>query len=126
MRMGLELRSPLLDTALLEYLFSLSGTLKTRGSLKALLKAAYRDDLPAEVLKGGKQGFSIPVGLWMQEAWLSKYKDLAQQDSSLTREFFNWDYVETLMREHRNRRNDHGKKLYALLCLELWNRKWRR
>jgi asparagine synthase (glutamine-hydrolysing) len=121
---ALEIRCPLLDIPLAEYAFSLASSSKTVPSLKALLKDAFKEELPKEVAGSPKQGFTLPIGLWMNESWLYLYKELAAGNDSMTRTYFDDGYIATLMQEHQDRRNDHGKKLYALLCLEIWAQCW--
>ena len=66
---GLEVRSPFLDTELLE----LRGPAPARGRrcaasrLKRVLKAAVADLLPREILQRGKRGFGVPLDRWFRE-----------------------------------------------------------
>ncbi|TBW51588.1 asparagine synthase (glutamine-hydrolyzing) [Marinobacter halodurans] len=63
---GLELRSPFLDPALVEYVMSLSGNFKVdRKSDKILLREAYGNQLPRKVRNRPKQGFGSPVAAWL-------------------------------------------------------------
>ncbi|OGS33819.1 MAG: asparagine synthase (glutamine-hydrolyzing) [Elusimicrobia bacterium RIFOXYB2_FULL_49_7] len=123
-RMGMgtamEVRAPFLDIALTEYLFSLSGSLKIERGLKGLLKLAFQSEIPVSVKHLPKQGFSVPVGKWMREGWLSNYRDLAAGADSMSRTCFNTAVIDKLIQEHQSQHRDHGKKLYALLALEIW------
>lgn len=124
MRNSLELRSPFLDRRLAEFALRLPARIKLRGGLKGLLKAAFAADLTPEILSGPKRGFSVPVGLWMKGDWLGLYRERAGSATSFTRRYFDAAYVENLIREHQEGRQDHGKRLYALLCLEIWSAPW--
>ena len=65
MRVSLECRVPLLDTGIIEFMFSLPEEMVYfNGQLKGLLKLAYRDILPENILHRPKHGFSIPVRHW--------------------------------------------------------------
>jgi len=65
MQVALEVRVPLLATNLVEYAFSLPEEVRFQGGrLKGLLKYAFRDRLPPEILNRGKKGFSIPARAW--------------------------------------------------------------
>ena len=65
---GLEVRSPFLDTDLLNYAFSLPPAMKVRGfSLKRVLKEAAADLLPAEITTRRKRGFGVPLDRWFRE-----------------------------------------------------------
>ncbi len=64
---ALEVRSPFLDTALLELASQLAPSAKLRGfSLKRVLKQAMSDLLPPEVLHRRKHGFALPLDKWFR------------------------------------------------------------
>ena len=61
MSVSLETRIPFLDRELVEYVFALADDeCYYDGELKTLLKYAYRDALPEDILFREKMGFSIP------------------------------------------------------------------
>jgi asparagine synthase (glutamine-hydrolysing) len=65
MAVSLEARVPFLSRSLVELAFSLpQKVLYHRGQLKGVLKHAYRDVLPEQILNRGKKGFSIPLHQW--------------------------------------------------------------
>ncbi len=62
MAASLECRAPLLDTALMEYAFSLPGSAKlSRTMTKVVLRRAFSDCLVKETLDRPKMGFGIPL-----------------------------------------------------------------
>lgn len=64
---SLELRVPMLDTALLNLAYSIPGDVRlpNRRADKHLLRAAFGDLLSERQLQGAKRGFALPVGRWM-------------------------------------------------------------
>ncbi len=59
---SLEVRVPLLSRRLVELSFSWPERVRYHGGhLKGVVKHAYRDVLPAAILKRGKKGFSAPA-----------------------------------------------------------------
>jgi asparagine synthase (glutamine-hydrolysing) len=76
MAVSLEARVPLLDTSVVEYVFSLPESVRFHGGReKGLLRLAYSNCLPSETLDREKQGFSIPAHTYVPEiatAGLSK------------------------------------------------------
>ncbi len=67
MAVSLELRVPLLDHELAEYVLGLPAAEKRRfGGVKGLLVEACRDLLPPEVYQRRKMGFALPMDAWMR------------------------------------------------------------
>jgi asparagine synthase (glutamine-hydrolysing) len=66
MSVALELRVPFLDHRLVGLLLSLPAHLKRGRPPKRLLIQAFEDDLPQEVWRRPKQGFSLPMNEWMR------------------------------------------------------------
>lgn len=61
MRVSLEARVPFLDRDLVEYIFALAEDEYFYGNeLKTILKKAYEDVLPKDILYRRKQGFAVP------------------------------------------------------------------
>jgi len=120
---ALEVRCPFLDTRLIEWAALLPDNLKIRGTrLKYILKRAYRNLLPQEVLSRGKMGFGVPLGAWMRKDLKSFSHDLLLGPSARIRDLLDPREVRNLLREHEERAQDHGQKIWALLCLEVWLR----
>jgi len=67
MARSLEVRVPLLDTPLVEFVGALpEGTRRRDGTSKALLVAAIGDLLPQEVLAQKKRTFTLPWEDWLR------------------------------------------------------------
>jgi asparagine synthase (glutamine-hydrolysing) len=120
---SLEARSPMLDTALVEFVTSLPPEFKIRGGeLKHLLRAAFRDLVPAELLNRRKHGFGVPVDRWFGD----QLKDFAEQillrPDSRIREYLSQEAVRRLFDEHVRGIAHHGHRLWTLVNLELWCR----
>jgi asparagine synthase (glutamine-hydrolysing) len=64
---GLEVRVPLLDHTLAEYVVSLPDAVKRpNGVPKRLLVESLDGSLPAHIVKRPKQGFTLPFAEWMK------------------------------------------------------------
>ena len=64
---SLELRVPFLDQRVAEFALALPTPLKVRGfAKKRLLRQALAPLLPREIVRGRKQGFSIPLAAWLR------------------------------------------------------------
>jgi len=123
MATSLECRVPLLDHELVELASQIPAGVKVAGGeLKALMKKALADVLPAEVLYRPKRGFGAPMGAWMKGA-LAELLDGALSKASLERRgLLNHAPVAELIDAHRANRIDGTDKLLALLNLEIWAR----
>jgi asparagine synthase (glutamine-hydrolysing) len=120
---SLEARSPMLDTSLVEFVATLPPDLKIRGGqLKHVLKLAFHDLIPPELLKRRKHGFGVPVDGWFRnELWGSTRQLLLQPDSRI-RQCLDQDAIRRLFDEHGRGAAAHGHRLWTLMNLELWVR----
>jgi asparagine synthase (glutamine-hydrolysing) len=116
---GLEVRSPFLDHALVEWLAGIPPDLKLRGGEgKHLLKQALRSHLPGEILDRPKAGFAVPLSRWLRgplraEAWRAIESDVLGDSRLLDR-----SALRRLMQEHEAARRDHASLLWAVMMFE--------
>ncbi len=124
-RMGmanaLEVRSPLLDHRVVEAALALPPEAKVaRGRGKAVLRDAFADRLPAEVLKRPKKGFELPVANWL----MGPLRDLAE-DATSKRALSDMGLeavdIPTRWRDElaANRR-DTAERIWTLVALKQW------
>ncbi|WP_018479272.1 asparagine synthase (glutamine-hydrolyzing) [Pontibacter roseus] len=66
MAVGLEIRVPFLDHSLVEEVLSMPQKYKRGKTIKPLLVDAFKNQLPAEVYNRPKQGFALPMDVWMR------------------------------------------------------------
>jgi asparagine synthase (glutamine-hydrolysing) len=121
---GLEVRSPFLDTELVQFASRLAPSLKLRGlSLKRVLKHAVSDLLPADILKRPKRGFGVPLDRWFRED-LDTYAQSMLGSGAHVRGHLNGAALDQLLAEHRCGAAAHGHALWTLLTLELFLRRY--
>jgi asparagine synthase (glutamine-hydrolysing) len=121
---GLEVRSPFLDTELVELALRLAPSTKVRGlSLKRVLRSAVADLLPAEILHRRKRGFGVPLDRWFRED-LAGYATatLGARDARVRRHL-DGRPLDGLLAAHAGGRANHGQTLWMLLTLELFLRR---
>ena len=125
MAVSLEAREPLLDHRLLEFAATVPASLKIRdGRGKYLLRKVLQRRVPAEILERGKQGFEAPIGEWLRGP-LAPMADALLADGRLRqRGIFDGGEVSRLWTEHRDGRADHRHRLWQLVMLELWFRRF--
>jgi asparagine synthase (glutamine-hydrolysing) len=118
---SLELRAPFCDHRVVEESLRIPPSTKIPGfRLKGLLKAAFADVLPPQVLSHRKQGFMIPLGRWLRTELRDTMEELLATDRVRARGLFMPDAVEALKQEHLAGTRSHGDRLWTLMMLELW------
>ncbi len=122
---SLELRAPFCDHRLVEASLGISPRTKIPGGrLKGLLKAAFADRLPREVLSHPKQGFMIPLGRWLRTDLRRTMEDLLDPERIRARGLFCPQAVRTLQAEHLCGSRTHSDRLWTLMMAELWMRRY--
>ncbi len=120
---GLELRSPFLDTALMEFAAGLPDRMRRRGgTLKWLLKTAFPDMLPARIRTRSKWGFGVPLPQWFRTDWRPLFEARVLAKDARIGSWVDPEPVARLWAEHQGGTVDHGHALWALLTLETWLR----
>ena len=122
MAVGLELRAPLLDHALVELVGQIPAGLKFQGfhGLKRLLRRALADRLPPEIAARGKQGFSVPLGAWLRGPLAPVLHELLAESRLRAAGVLDPVAVGRLVAEHGSGARDHARILWALLVFESW------
>ena len=80
--------------------------------------------MPAEIITRKKRGFANPVARWMRGPLASYFDDLVFHPRSLTRRYLSPTFVRGLVEADRAGRADHKRRLFLLLSLELWHRRF--
>jgi asparagine synthase (glutamine-hydrolysing) len=120
---ALEVRSPFLDTRLIELASRLAPSHKVRGlSLKRVLKRAVADLLPPEILKRPKRGFGVPLDRWFRQD-LESYTSGMLGTGARVRGHVVPEALDALLAEHASGARNHGHALWTLLTLELFLRR---
>ncbi|MEO8394898.1 MAG: asparagine synthase (glutamine-hydrolyzing) [Chloroflexota bacterium] len=116
---SLEVRSPLLDHKVFEFMARLPPHYRmSLMSGKLLLKKALAPLLPPFIHHRKKQGFSIPQAEWLRGTLNSFLREVLSQPH--LQGIFDQSYIQQLIREHSLNQIDHKDRLWALLCFELW------
>lgn len=124
---SLELRSPFLDTRLVEYLATVSARRKVGlRQVKPLLRQAFADVLPAEVWRRRKHGFGVPMGHWFRHGLAELFEDEVLGAGSRTGPLLKREPLRQMWRDHQQAAADHGARFWTLLTLEHWLRSFER
>jgi asparagine synthase (glutamine-hydrolysing) len=124
MASSLEIRVPLLDHVLVEYMASLPGDWKLKKlTTKYIFRAALEGLLPEKVIYRGKQGYSLPVKHLLRGD-LHDYMVELLNDSVLVRENMDHNYITTLIDEHCSMKQNHNHILWALINVAIWHNRF--
>lgn len=122
---GLEARCPFLDQNLVTWAATVPAHLKLRRlTTKYLLKKTARGLLPREVIHRPKHGFGAPLGRWFRHELRSMAYDILLDSRTLQRGFLDGQAVRALLDAHMIGQSDHGYRIWALLFMELWFRRY--
>ena len=121
MASSLELRSPFLDHNLVNLGLSLPVDMKVgRRQGKLILREAFGDILPPEILSAPKRGFGLPLSRWLREDLQPMLKDVLLSPDLKRTGIFRTESLAGLINDHIRGRGDHSHRLWALLVLARW------
>lgn len=124
MAVSLEVRAPLLDKVLVEFVCRLPYRMKLKGSCgKYLLKQALRGILPDEIITRRKQGFALPLSRWFRKELKPLTERYLNPARLAAENFFDPEAVSRLCAEHADGKADHRKSLWTLLSFQIWKEK---
>lgn len=122
---GLEIRSPFLDHRLAGFAASLPGAQKLRRlKRKSLLRHALGVDIPPQVLKRPKQGFSLPIVRWINGELRGWFDEVLLDSSGYADGLLERRAVERLLTRHRRGEANLRKPIWNLAMLMLWKAHW--
>jgi len=121
---SLEVRVPFLDHNLAEFMAAVPPSLKLRYLVnkKYLLKRVMQDKLPRHILHRKKQGFNLPVGLWLKTRLKEYVLDVLAEHHVKQMGYFKPEYMNKLLCEHFSGKQDNGYQIWGLITFFLW---WR-
>jgi asparagine synthase (glutamine-hydrolysing) len=120
---SLEVREPLMDHELVEWLATLPSAHKIQGQEgKAIFKKSMESYLPHEVLYRPKMGFSVPLARWFRGPLKQRVRDAVLGERLKDTGWFNPDYLNHLVEAHQSGRADYSAPLWALLMFEAFLR----
>ncbi|MCI5115413.1 MAG: hypothetical protein D3912_11460 [Candidatus Electrothrix sp. AX1] len=121
---GLTPLSPLFDERLIELSFRMPSELKLRhGVEKVIMKLAYKDMLPENIITRPKSGMRVPVHFWFRKDMRRYAHKILSKREVKRAGIFNPDRVKELLNYDTERGQPrHGLKLWMLITFELWRR----
>ena len=120
---SLEVREPLMDHPLVEWLATLPSSFKLRaGQGKWLFKQAMEPYLPRDVLYRPKMGFAVPLASWLRGPLKERARSAVLGDSLAETGLFDLGYLRHLFEQHQSGTRDHSAPLWSLLMFDAFMR----
>ena len=120
---SLEVREPLMDHPLVEWLASLPSSLKVRGQEgKYLLKKSMEPFLPHGIMYRPKMGFAVPLASWFRGPLRHRVGDALLGSRMADAGIFNRNYLKHLVDAHLSGMRDYSAPIWTLLMFEAFLR----
>ncbi|MDR1662666.1 MAG: asparagine synthase (glutamine-hydrolyzing) [Azoarcus sp.] len=116
---SLEVRSPLLDHMLIEWLAGLPSAFKLRGWTGQFLLRKAMEPLPRDALRASGKTFAAPLERWFRGPLKERARELARGGGALAASgIFDASYLRHLADTHLLGVRDYGALLWALLVFD--------
>ena len=122
---GLEVRSPLLDRDVAEFVCRLPMEYKLNGlRTKYILKKAAEEFLPRNIVYRKKKGFGVPLAQWLAGDLREFMLDYLSQERIQRQGIFHYPYIKQLIDEQLTKTKDNREPLWTLLVFQTWYEKY--
>ena len=121
---GLEVRVPILDHKLVEWMAGLPPALKLRGKEgKYLFKKSLESRLPKEILYRPKMGFAVPLAGWFRGPLRERVRKSLLGPTMLESGIFDGNFLRQIVDQHQSGRRNFSDPIWTLLMFEAFLRK---
>jgi asparagine synthase (glutamine-hydrolysing) len=121
MACSLEARVPYLDLRVVAWALRLPPRMKVRSGVgKHVLRAAFRDVVPREILERPKRGFDLPLGEWLRGPLRSLATETMARENLRRWELLDADAAEGMLDAHLSGRGEFGLPLFLLTSILLF------
>jgi asparagine synthase (glutamine-hydrolysing) len=118
---GLEVRSPLLDRDVVEFVCRLPMEYKLNGlKTKYILKKAAEEFLPRNIVYRKKKGFGVPLAQWLTGDLREFMLDHLSRERIQRQGIFHYPYIKQLINEQVTKAKDNREPLWTLLVFQMW------
>lgn len=117
---SLEVRVPFLDKKVMELAQTLPLKYKVNApKTKIALRAAADRVIQKKTAEKKKLGFPIPIRVWLrEEQYYNRVKEMFH--SKEAEQFFNLDYLNRLLEEHKTKKQDNSRKIWTVYIFLIW------
>jgi asparagine synthase (glutamine-hydrolysing) len=120
---SLEVREPLMDHKLLEWLGTIPSSHKLQGGQgKYMFKKAMEPHLPNDVLYRPKQGFSVPLARWFRGPLQARVRDTLTGQTLADSGLFEPAALRNIVAQNESGQRDHSVVIWSLLMFDAFLR----
>lgn len=120
---SLEVRSPLCDYMLTEFVTALPRQYRLKGArTKHILKEVAKKWIPRDIIERRKVGFDSPIGQWFKDELRPFLRSFLSHEHVSRSGLLNPDKVQEIIGDHLAGRRDYSLQLWSLVALEAWYR----
>lgn len=119
---SLEVRVPILNHHILDFVFPLPEYFKINGKQqKYLLRQTFKSMLPEKILRKPKHGFEIPLEQWLKNDLQHLINDYLSDKNIKKTALFNFDNIQALINKlHSLNPSDSATHLWNLIVFQYW------
>ena len=116
---ALEVRVPLLDHELMEWIAGLPSGLKLKsGEGKYIFKKAMEPYLPSDILYRPKMGFAVPLASWFRGPLKEHIRETILGPRLRETGFFNQAFLQHMVDAHQSGRRDYSALLWTTMMFD--------
>jgi asparagine synthase (glutamine-hydrolysing) len=120
---ALEVRVPLLDHKLVEWLAGLQPDMKLKGREgKYIFKKALENYLPDDILYRPKMGFAVPLNAWFKGPLKDKVREALLGETMNQCGLFDQTFIQQMVNQHQSGLRDYSSPIWSLLMFEAFLR----
>ncbi len=113
---SLEVRVPILDHQIVEWMAKLSPNMKLHGGEgKYILKKSLEPYLSNDVLYRKKMGFSVPLSSWFRNELKDQLREIVLSKEMLASGLFNPNTLEQMINQHQTGQKELSQQLWSLM-----------
>jgi len=120
---ALEVRVPLLDHKLVEWMAGLQPDIKLKGREgKYIFKKSLEKHLPNDILYRPKMGFAVPLSAWFRGPLKNRVREALLGETMTQCGLFNESFLKEMVNQHQSGLRDYSASIWSLLMFEAFLR----
>ncbi|MFC1630595.1 XrtA/PEP-CTERM system amidotransferase, partial [Pseudomonadota bacterium] len=121
---ALEVRVPILDHQLVDWISGLPPEYKLKGREgKYIFKKALEHTLPDTILYRPKMGFAVPLASWFRGPLREKVRDSILGETMIDSGLFDQSHLKKIVDQHQSGARDYSSPIWTLLMFDSFLRK---